>query len=378
MHRIIFFFSVALVFLTVTSCKKSYNYGLDQNVSAVASLFGPQDSLYVKLNPPSGDQVTFEWAPAQAEDGSLVQYLIAFDTTGDDFRHPVYEAASDNNGVNTTATITHSTLNHIANLAGIQSLGTGSIYWTVYSTKGLNKVKAAQTYVMTVTRPAGFGTIPSDVYLTGSATEAGTALASAIHMKQVSSGVFELYTSLKSGTYQFVDGTAGTPNSFYINAGNLQQTGSTTYSDTTAQVHLTLDFNNAVATDTIIRSVDVWYGQFDDVKYHLSYTGNGVWQDQNELIQEVAVSYGWEQLYKFRFAVNAGGTDSYVWFGSINGDNSEPSSSSPASYFYLVPVTDDQWNNSYKFNTAADNNNNCTITVFMQPGGPYYHTVVPQ
>jgi hypothetical protein len=78
--------------------------------------------------------------------------------------------------------------------------------------------------------------------------------------------------------------------------------------------------------------------------------------------------------------VNAGNgaSDSYEWYGSSNGDNQEPTSSTPPAYFYLVPVTSDQWNNCYKFVTSTMNNHLVNITVQLQPGGPYTHSVIVQ
>jgi hypothetical protein len=380
MQRNIFVLLITVILFAAGGCKKTYDYSLDQAVSPVANLFAPQDSFFVKLQPSSGASLAFQWSTAQAADGSLVQYVIAFDTAGDNFKHPVFEIASDGTGVNTTATLTHSQLNQIANLAGIPSLGTGNLYWTVFATKGLSLVQAKQTRVITVQRPAGFANVPADLYLTGAATEAGTDLSKAIHFKQTASGVFELYTGLKGGTYQFVDRNSGTPTTFYVSGQNLQQGGSTTYSDTAAQVRFNLDFNNAVATITVIRSVDVWYAINDQAQYHLSYSSNSTWVDAGQLIQEPVESWGSEERYKFRFTVNDGGgvADSYEWYGSSNGDNNEPTSTSPASYFYLVPVTSDQFSNCYKFSTPTEDNVNNTITVYMQPDAPYTHTVVPQ
>ena len=367
-----------MMLVIVTGCKKTYNYSLDQNVSPVTSLFAPQDSLFLPLNPASGAVVTFQWSPALAADGSLVQYEIAFASTAD-FKTPLFKVASDGTGVNTQATVTHSTLNQIAKLAGIGALDTGRLYWTVYSTKGLNEVKASVTDEITVVRPAGFDSIPTDLYLTGSASEGGTDLSKAVHFKQTAAGVFELYTSLKSGgSYQFVSGNTGTPTTFFFSGANLKAGGSNSYSDTTAQVRFNLDFNNAAGTMTVIRSVDVWYADANSVKYHLAYQGAGMWLDANQLITESTESWGPEDRYKFRFTVNAGGgvSDTYEWYGSSNGDNQEPTSSTAPSYFYLVPVTNDQWNNCYKFVTATMNNHNVNITVYLQASGPYTHSVI--
>jgi hypothetical protein len=135
-----------------------------------------------------------------------------------------------------------------------------------------------------------------------------------------------------------------------------------------------------VAKITVIRSVDVWYADANNVKYHLGYQGGGVWLDQNQLITESTESWGPEDRYKFRYTVNAGGgaSDTYEWYGSINGDNSEPTSSTPPSYFYLVPATNDQWNNCYKFVTSTMNGHNVNITVYMQPNASYTHSVIVQ
>lgn len=366
--------------MALAACKKTYNYALDQTVSPVANLFAPQDSLFVALNPASGALITFEWSPALAADGSLVQYELAFDTVSD-FKHPLFKVASDGTGVNTQATVSHSTLNQIAKMAGIAALDTGKLYWTVYSTKGLNEVQAAVTNVLVVARPAGFDTIPSDLYLTGSATEGGTVLTKAVHFKQTAAGVFEAYTSLKSGgSYQFVNAASGSPTTYSVVGANLKEGGSNNYTDTTAEVRFDLDFNNAVATMTVIRSVDVWYADADNVKYHLAYQGGGLWLDQNQVITENTESWGLEDRYKFRFTVNDGNgaSDSYEWYGSSNGDNSEPTSSTPPSYFYLVPATNDQWNNCYKFVSATMNNNQVNITVYLQPDAPYTHSVIVQ
>ena len=256
-----------------------------------------------------------------------------------------------------------------------------SLYWTVFSTKGLNVVPAAKTRLLTVARPAGFDVIPSSIYLTGSATEGGTDLSKAIAMKSTAAGVFELYTSLQSGgSYQFVNAATGTPTTYFIDGPNLKLSGSNTYTDTTAQVRFNLDFNNAVATITVIRSVDVWYGYYDDVEYHLSYIGGSMWQDKDQLINMPTEPWGLEERYKFRFTVNDGGgaQDSFEWYGSINGDNNEPTAGQDPSYFYLFPATNDQWNNCFKFSTPINNGLQNNITVIMRPDSAYTHSVIPQ
>jgi hypothetical protein len=358
-------------------CKKTYNYGLDSNVSAVKSLFIPQDSLYVKLQPATGASVVFQWSQSLAQDGGLVLYEIAFDKPGGDFSNPVFKLASDGNGMNPQATLTHKQLNQIANLAGIASLSTGNLIWTVYSTKGLTEVKAAQTRMITVLRPAGFSNPPADLYLSGTATEGGTDITKSLHFKQTSAGVFELYTSLKGGTYQFIDRNSGTPVAYYLSGQNLQQTGATTYSDTNATVRINLDFNNAAGSITVIRTMGLWHGLSNAVVFTLNYQGAGVWAAISQTVPTSNPGWGFEDRYKFRYTVNSGGgtSDVYEWWGSSNGDNPDPSSNTPASYWYLTAVSSDQWNNCYKFGAVAASSI-VDVTVWLQPDNPYTHKTV--
>jgi hypothetical protein len=87
-----------------------------------------------------------------------------------------------------------------------------------------------------------------------------------------------------------------------------------------------------------------------------------------------------EDRYKFQFTVNYGsGTpDGYEFYGSTNSNNNEPTTGTQASYFYLVPVTSDQWDYTFKFDLPTENQLQNNITVYLQAPNPYTHTVVPQ
>ena len=47
---------------------------------------------------------------------------------------------------------------------------------------------------------------------------------------------------------------------------------------------------------------------------------------------------------------------------------------STESYFYLVPVTNAQWDNTYKFDPSADMHN-VKVDVFFRADTPYTHVV---
>jgi hypothetical protein len=367
--------SLALVLLALIGCNKDKN--LDHTaVTAVKHIFTPEDNRFVKLQPATSASVVFEWEQAKAEDGGLVMYEIAFDKEGGDFSNPVYKMVTDNGGVYNKATVTHKTLNMVASLAGIPSLGTGKLKWTVYSSKGINEVKAAASRIIEVQRPAGFATTPADVFLTGTATEAGADLANAAQLKQVANGVFEIYTSLRAGTYQFADRRTGTPTTYSISGAELKEGGTTTVTGDTKVYRINLDFNNASVTMTEIKEVGLWFAPNNSIYFNLSYTANGVWKAENQAIVFKQEGWGRDERYKFRFKVSDGTTDSFEWMGSSNADNQRPTAASPASYWYLIKIaSNDQWNYCYKFQTEADNKN-CDVLVNFTTGGPYTHQVV--
>lgn len=369
------YMTLGLALLAFMSCEKDKN--LDHTaVTAVKNIFTPEDNRFVKLQPATSASVVFEWEQAKAEDGGLVMYEIAFDKEEGDFSMPVFKMVTDNGGIYNRATVTHKQLNSIASLAGIPSLGTGKLKWTVYSSKGINEVKAEVSRIIEVQRPAGFATLPADVFMTGTATETGADLASAVKLKQTANGVFEIYTSLKAGTYNFADRNAGTPTTYSISGGDLKEGGTTTVTGATKVYRINLDFNNASVTMTEVKEVGLWFAPDNTIWFNLNYTANGIWKAENQSIVFRQESWGRDERYKFRLKINDGTADSFEWMGSSNADNSRPTTGSPASYWFLNKIANnDQWNYCYKFQTEADNKN-CDIIVNFTTGGPYTHQVV--
>jgi hypothetical protein len=358
----------------LTQCKTP-GRDLDVTISDVKSFFAPDDNRYVKLQPATPAALVFEWDQARAEDGTLVLYELAFDKETGDFSNPVFKLTSDNNGVLNKATVSHKDLNKIAALAGIPSLGTGKLKWTVLASRGLNVKPSSLTRLLQVERPAGFTDIPVDLYLTGSATEAGTDLARALKFNQVKPGEFELYTSLKSGTYRLVDRTTGTPKVFSVDGLNVRENGATTVNDSTRVYRISLDMNNAAARLTQIREFGLWYSIDNDVRYKLDYAGNGTWTLTNKKMDFVTVPWGKEERYKFRLrTVGPDGKAGFDWLGSSNADNSRPDANTPPSYFYLYPIAESQWDYSFKFNGAVDGKN-VDVRAVLAPGAPYFHQI---
>lgn len=367
--------AVFTLLLLFTACKK--NDGVNTTVTPVATLFSPDDSKAVDLA--STASVVFEWDEALAADGGLVLYSVAFDKKGGDFSKPVYTLPSDGNGLYTKATMTKEILNSVAKLAGVQPLGTADFIWTVYSSKGVNKVRSGMTRNLSITRALGVDNPPVAVYITGSATEGGTDLGKALAFKQTASGKYEIYTSLAAGSYHFVSANTGTPDVFYTDVDGKtirQGTGETTVTGATKEVRIRLDFNVVSVQNTEIKELALWFAPVNGTLFNLDYSAGGVWKAAAKPISFHQESWGRDERYKFRMLVNDGTADSYEWWGSKNSDNNRPDASTPPTFWDLYTVDDSQFNYCFKFVTEADGAN-CDVNMYFTADKPNYtHEVI--
>jgi len=363
------------VILLFTACRKTDS--VNTTVTPVATLFSPDDNKSVDLSATAA--VVFEWDAALAADGGLVLYSVAFDKTGGDFSKPVYTLPSDGNGLYTKATLTKEILNTIARLAGVQPLGTGQFIWTVYSSKGVNKVKAGMTRNLAITRALGVDNPPADVYITGTATEGGADLSKALKFKQTAAGKYEIYTSLGAGAYHFVSANTGTPDVFYTDVDGKtirQGAGETAVTGPTKEVRIRLDFNVVTVQNTEIKELALWFAPVNGTLFNLDYSAGGVWKAASKPISFHQESWGRDERYKFRMQINDGTADSYEWWGSKNSDNSRPDASAPLTFWDLYLVDDSQYNYCFKFVTAADGAN-CDVNMyFTADKANYTHEVI--
>lgn len=366
-----------VLLLALVGCKKEDSLS-HLNVTAVQNFYSPNDNKYVQLLATDGASVVFEWEQAKAEDGGMVLYEVAFDKVGGDFSNPVYKLTSDNNGVTNRATISHKVLNKVASLAGIPSSTDGKIIWTVMSSKGINEVKSTQVRTLSLTTLAGIADPPASIAITGDATEFGTDASKAVNLKPVpnKAGEFEIYTKLTAGkNYSFISVLKGNTRTFNVVSGVLKEVNTPSTVAQTAVYRIHLDLNAGAATYTQIKKLELYFSPTDAYLFELPYIGNGVFQAVNQSIVFKQESWGRDERYKFRMTTTDGTNDSYEWWGSKNADNSRPTAGSPASYWFMLPVSSDRWNNSFKFATEIDNSTS-DVTVYFQPDKDYTHTVV--
>ena len=364
---------IASFFLAFASCQKDELS--NTKVTAVKTLYEPTNGKSVVLQSSASASLYFEWEPAKAEDSGMVLYEVAFDKEGGDFTNPIYRMASDNNGGYNHATISHKQLNKIAAMAGIQSAATGKLIWTVFSSKGINDVKAAENRTIELTRLAGFAEVPVDVFVTGEGSEGGTDLSKASIMKSTANGEFEVYTKLTAGkTYFFTDAKVGSPRKFYTDKGLLKEgtTGSTI--SKTGIYRVKIDFNVGSSIYTEITDMQLFFCPTNTFLFSLDYQAKGEWKASGKPITFKQEGWGRDERYKLKMTtINGAGETVEEWWGTPNTD-SRPTASSPASYYYLYPVDNSQWNGKFKFAGEMDNAL-VDVRVLLQADAPYTHEI---
>jgi hypothetical protein len=367
-------YSWALLFLLAACKKDDWGKNVETTITP-AVLSAPGNNISIHLDPLSNAVVTFEWQPAQTADYTLPFYQVLFDKESGDFSQPVYIGKPASLGSANKLTLSHRELNKMANNAGIKASSTGKLKWTVVASNGIVSEMPAENRVLQLQRPAGFAENPTDAFLMGSATEAGTEMSKAIKFKKISDGVFELYTSLNAGTYTIVDKITGTPVSFVLD-GMLIKEGSEANSpaSTKKAYRINLDFNTAIAKLTEIQEIGLWFAGYNKITNVLAYDANGVWKATDMAIVWSTQSWGKDERYKFRvIEKDMNGTVTNVFWGGSNKDNSRPNSSTAASYFYLKSNDATQWDYTYKFEKEAAK---ADVLVKFQITDSYTHQVI--
>lgn len=371
---------ILIVSLTLVSCgTDDMNYA-DAQVTAVKKLYEPSDNRSVKLISSATASLYFQWEAVKVEDSGAALYEVIFDKAGGDFSNPVYRVVADNGGYVNAATIPHKTLNAIAAKAGIGIDETGELIWTVVSSRGLNQMMAEEQRSLTVTTLAGFAEIPDEVFITGEATEVGTALNDALPFKLTTAGEFEIYTKLEAGkTYYFVDRKNDNARIFYSENGVrlLEAEAGTEGAITpkkTGVYKINLDFNVATISCTEITSLGLFFSPDNKVLWDLSYKGKGIWEGEGKVT--LKPMGGWiDERYKFQMETidGSGKAQTVQWGPTIAGLDSRPTGTEDYFFMQLAPSVT-QYDNKWKFPLEVDGKET-TITIYLQGNSQYRHEV---
>lgn len=344
----------------------------DLDVTAVRSLYEPDNGKTITLQASASATLYFEWEPARAEDSGMILYEVAFDEADGDFSEPLFVAAADNNGGSNHATFTHKQLNKIAALAGIESSQQGTLKWTVFSSKGISPMKAEEERTLSLTRLSGLADVPDNLYITGVATENGDDLSEALMMKKLADGEFEIYTRLTEGeSFKFVSATSGTPLEFSLSGEQVVVGGTSSVSKTGVYKYY-LDFNIGSFTSKEVTKVSL-YLNWSQMKVELPYKAYGVWEVTNYTITGLSGGENTDDRYKFRMESSEGETE----WRAVNND-SKPTGNE--AYYYMVEKTNvEQWTNNQIWKSPATDgwsDKTYDITFSLNPEGPYTHNLV--
>lgn len=367
-------FLALLAFFLVTSCEEDE---LDHTqVSPVTALYSPDDNAFFNLK--ETGSVNFEWEPATAEDNGVVFYEVLFDEVGGDFSDPLYSLPSDGKGMQRSLELPAATLNRIAEISGLNRGETGKVIWTAVSSKGINRQEPMDSRTIELERAPGFPP-PAQAYLAGTATEAGDDVTQALAMTPTGDGNYEIYTSLKPGDYYITTAQSTDGDVYSIQDGKLELDGQTTFTGDEGVYRIRVGFNDASTNMDEIKKLSLYFSPTDEFLFDLPYNGNGTWKITDAPIEFKQESWGRDERYKFRFVVDDGsGNETDEWYGSTNADNSHPDANTPESFWYMVPVSNDRWNNSFKFVTEADENNVDIEVIFNNSVPEYTHIVTPK
>lgn len=342
------------------------------NVSKVEKLYSPSDNTFYNLG--ANSSALFEWQSAHAEDNGVVVYEVAFDKDNGDFSNPIKVVPADGNGYRTTLNITFAELNKIAEMAGIQPEETGKLRWTVFSSKGINVQKPSVWRTIEVQRPGGFPT-PDELFITGTASEGGTELSTAVPFKKISNSVFEIYTKLSAGAYQFASRNTGTPILYYLDGEKLKKDGTTTYSGDAKVYRIRVDFSTGAYTMDEITKIQLWFAPDSKFLFEYAYAGKGTWNALNKSIVFKQESWGRDERYKFKFStLSKDGNASDEWWGSSKQDNPRPDNTTAPSFWYMVPAPSNQWDNCFKFKSEVDNAHVNALIDFSATAPAYTHS----
>lgn len=160
--------------LTLSSCS---NFDWDDNSETTLSAFSVEGApMNVTVTSENKEELQkLKWEKSHAGNYSMVFYKIQF-SSAEDFSQVFYTVETKSIGSENFMELTNDELNQIAEKAGIGQSTTGTIYWKVRASNGINAIESSNSGKIVITRPLGYAYNPSELYLMGTATAAGDDL----------------------------------------------------------------------------------------------------------------------------------------------------------------------------------------------------------
>jgi hypothetical protein len=353
----------------LVSCTENMIYK-DGELVASGGPAMPANGYYLELQSGSGIATTFSWLPGACEDGYPVQYEVLF------FDQPANgkELGRIDAGFKTSVNISHKLLNTIASEAGVEPDKTGSLYWTLCISRGINQAVSSQRYKIDIKRLLGFSYIPPVLYLIGSGTEGGTNPDNAVKFRTTGDGEYEIYTQFSAGEYLIVDDPANPAHSYAVQGSQAIETASAVTAPAAGIYRITMDFNVKAAIVEQVTSVNHWLCYKSELA-PMEYLGRGEWVlgdyylDANDYW---AVDPPGSKDDRYHFRAKFAGNVEECWGPVNSGLDGKPSSIDPANeYFYLNIYkvgSFDQWGPKFKYHASVCEK---TVDVYVNMGAEH-------
>ncbi|SHH90078.1 SusE outer membrane protein [Chryseolinea serpens] len=252
-------------------------------------LTAPAANTTVTLDENEPDGVTrFEWQPSITSNKFIVQYTLVLVPAGStDYDHPIMAVTPANAGKDTWVAPAASDIDYALWAACYPAGAEVKLQWVVIG-KAIEK-KAIESRDITFKR---FETeyVPTTLFLTGDATEAGSDVTKAIPFRALvdhdgnQTGVFELYTHLNKGaTFFFRDQADAHSRKMGGADGKLACGGAELATADSAEYQITVDVKNNTYA---LLKIDRWSLVGDAVEggwggdVPLAYVGNSVWEKE--------------------------------------------------------------------------------------------------
>jgi hypothetical protein len=256
----------------------------------------PAANATVTLDENEPDGLTrFEWQPSITSNQFIVQYSVVLVPAGStDYDHPVMAVTPANAGKDTWVSPTAAQIDYALWAACYAAGSEVKLQWVVIG-KAIEK-KAIASRDITFKR---FETeyVPSTLFLTGDATEAGSDVTKAIPFRSLQdadgnpTGVFELYTHLNKGASFFFRDQADAHSRKMGGADGKLTCGADITATDSAEYQITVDVKNNTYA---LLKIDRWSLVGDAVEggwggdVPLAYVGNSVWEKEVMFYQPYA------------------------------------------------------------------------------------------
>lgn len=343
----------------------------------------------IELKNTTAEKYTFEWNASKAADLSAVFYEVQF-SDDSEFKEIVYSELPTKLGSSTFLVVNDSTLNIIAEKAGIKQSSTDNLYWRVKASNGINEY-IPEARKIAITRPAGFAAYPVELYALGSAVEKEGSLKMIKNVVKGSNStdtvpnisVFDMVATLKKGDLSFVNSLSGRSRSFSVEEGKLVEDAPAIAIPADGVYRIRFNFKTLAVEATAIQGIDQIIVKKDAehvVFKSLEYKGNSVWEASYDALLPDGSNLPNGTQYKFRvneMSLLSGNTE-YTYWGSPSNTASPPTASTDAFYFYVTKVDNEAITanqlNYYRFPNSVSGKQMKTTLNLNAEGANYSHS----